>query len=349
MSKKEVNRKTKILITGANGFVGSNLTKFLSRDSDLEVYAMVRPKAPVNFLHDFQYKSNNKDKWFELIEANLQDEDSIYRAARNKDVIVHLAGMITDWGKRERFWNLNVEGTKTVLKAASKAKVSRVLFLSSLSVHGLKGHKYDNEEAPRSIKNFAYGESKKIGEDLVNEWDSKETEVDSAIIRPGYVIYGPYDKNTFIKTLDVMSSGFFGLINGGKSLVSHVYVENLCYGISKLVKAPKVNGAYNILDGNMTWKEFIPLWTKALSIKPLMLKIPYWVIAPIVALMVGFYKLFGIQKSPPLNFYRIGIMRRDLAYVNAKLKTEIGYEPPISLEEGVRRTVEFYRMTRKQK
>ena len=161
MNDKNVSQKVKILITGANGFVGSNLTKYLSQDPTLEVYAMVRPKAPINFLRDFQFKDNRQDRLFEFVEANLLDEESIYNAAKDKDIIIHLAGMVSDWGIRERFWKLNVEGTQSVLRAASKAKVSRVLFLSSLTVHGLNGHKYDDEETPREVRNSAYAETKK--------------------------------------------------------------------------------------------------------------------------------------------------------------------------------------------
>ncbi len=348
MENSSTSKKTKILITGANGFVGSNLTKYLSRDSSLEVYAMVRPNAPVNFLRDFQYKENNKDKWFELVEANLLDEESIVKAVSDKEVVIHLAGFVSDWGKKEKYWKLNVEGTQKVLKAASKAKVKRMLFLSSLTVHGLNGHKYDNEDTPRDVKNFAYGETKKICEDLVLDWASKESKAESAIIRPGFIIFGPYDKNSFFRTLDAMKTGIFGLINGGKKLVSYVYVENLCYGIQRLLKSPKVDGAYNILDGNILWKEWISIWANALEIEPPRLRIRYAIIYPIVALMVGIYKLFRIKKSPPLNFYRIRVMRKDLAFVNTRISTEISYKPPISFEEGVKRTVGYYLATRKQ-
>ncbi len=78
----------KVLITGANGFVGSNLTKFLSRDPELEVYAMVRPKAPVNYLYDFQKDPRTDKNLFELIEANLWDEESITNAVHNMDIVI---------------------------------------------------------------------------------------------------------------------------------------------------------------------------------------------------------------------------------------------------------------------
>ena len=342
MAKSAPNKTTRVLITGANGFVGSNLTKYLSRDPSLEVYAMVRSKDTTRFLKDFQYKENSTEKWFEMVEANLNDEESIIEACKNIDVIVHLAGLVSDWGKKDQFWEMNVEGTRKVLAGASKTKVKRVLYLSSLAVHGLNGHTYDTEEASREVKKFAYAVTKKIGEDLLFDWTANNPEADGAVIRPGYIIYGPYDKNSYVKALDQMTKGRFALINGGRRLISYVYVENLCYGIGQLIKAKSVNAAYNILDGNMTWKEWIAIWEKAINRKIWLIRTPYFLLVPVTALLVGIYKLFRIKKSPPLNFYRIKVMRKDLAFVNKRISTEIGYAPPIILKEGIQKTLDYY-------
>jgi nucleoside-diphosphate-sugar epimerase len=345
-----IKKKTKrVIITGANGFVGSNLTKYLSQDPSLEVYAMVRNKATVNFLKDFQYEENSKEKRFEMVEGNLSDEDSLVKAFEEKDIIIHLAGYVSDWGKKERFFKLNVDGTKTVLQAARKVKASRVLFLSSLTVHGLGGHKYENEDAPYAKKNNAYGESKKIGEETVLEWIANNPEADGAIIRPGFIIYGRYDENSFILALDQIASGRFAFINRGKRLVSYVYVENLCYGIGQLIHAHDISGVYNILDGNMTWKEWVAKWEKVIGRKALKISVPYAFLVPITAIMVGFYKLLHIKKSPPLNFYRINVMRKDLAFINDRIKSEIGYTPPTEFDESLEQTLEYYYETKKEK
>jgi len=345
MSKKT---KTRILITGANGFVGTNLTKYLSQNPTFEVFAMVRDKSTIRFLKDFQFKEHSHDKFFEIVEANLNDEQSIITACQDMDVVVHLAGLVSDWGKMEVFWKENVEGTKKVLVGATKAKVKRVLYLSSLTVHGLNGHTYDDEETPRIDRGFAYAVTKKIGEDLLFEWIEKNPDADGAVIRPGYIIYGPYDRNTYIRILDQLVKGRFAYINGGKRLISYIYIENLCYGIEQLIKAAKIHGAYNILDGNMNWREWIAKWEKAIGRKIRSISIPYFLITPLTALLVGLYKLLGIKKSPPLNFYRINIMRKDLAYNNHKMKADIGYNPPIELEEGIQRTLEYYSTTKKK-
>jgi nucleoside-diphosphate-sugar epimerase len=214
--------------------------------------------------------------------------------------------------------------------------------MSSLTVHGLGGHKYDDENAPREVKWNAYAESKIIAEDLVFEWAAKDTSKSSAVIRPGFIIYGPYDTHTYIQALEQIAKGRFAYINGGRKLISHVYVENLCYGINQLIKAKKIDGAYNILDGNLTWREWKKKWEKAINRKVRAICIPYFILVPPVAFLVGLYKLFGIKKSPPLNFYRIKVMRKDLAYLNDKMKMDVGYSPPFSFDEGISRTLDFF-------
>jgi nucleoside-diphosphate-sugar epimerase len=339
---KNQNKKIKVLITGANGFVGTNLTDYLA-DSNFDVYAMVRPHAPINFLHQLEYSDGEKtEKRFKIVEANIRDSESIDKVVQGMNVIVHLAGKVADWGNREEIFKSNVDGTRLFLKAASKYGINRFIFLSSLTVHSLSGHHYDDETTPRDVSNFFYGESKRKAEDLVYEWAEGFSDRQAASIRPGFIIFGPYDKNSYIKALEGILTRKFGFINGGKRLISYVYVKNLCYGIYQLILAERINGAYNILDGNMTWKDWVNRWTKFASIKPLKLNMPYFLLAMVTGILVGIYKLFKIQKSPILNFYRIAVPRKDLAFLNTKMKTEIGYKPPFSLEEGQKATLEYY-------
>ncbi len=338
------NPKIKILITGANGFIGTNLTDYLADDPNLDVYAMVRPGAPVNFLHDLEYLDvqGKKEKRFQIVEANIKDPASIDRVVRDMEVIVHLAGKVSDWGNRDDFFRFNVEGTRLFLDAASKYHIKRFVFLSSLTVHSLSGHHFDDESAPRDVKNFAYGESKREAEDLVFEWAKSSPDHQSASVRPGYVIFGPYDKNSYILALEAILTRKFGFINGGKSLVSYVYVKNLCYGIKQLILAENIDGAYNILDGNMTWKEWVNKWARIANVKPPKISIPYFLIALVVGIMEGVFRLFKSKRAPILTFYRINVPRRDLAFIDTKIKTEIGYDPPVSFEEGQKKTLEYY-------
>jgi len=341
--------KEKILITGANGFLGSNLTKYLSKNPYYEVFAMVRPGGKVNFLYEFQKDPVTGENLFELIEADLSDDQSVEKAIEGMDTVIHLAGMVTDWGKWDQYYDLNVEGTNRVLRGASKGGVTKVIYLSSLTVHSMNGHNHSDESTPADMKNFPYGETKKLGEDLVYQWakDAPEgSERQSAVVRPGWVIYGAYDKNTFVIILDAIKKGSFGVIDGGKKLVSYVHAENLCYGIEQLIKSHKIQDAYNVLDGNMTWKEWVKVWSDALHVKAPKLSVPYWFMYPLVYLLEAVYKLFKSREAPILTLYRIRIMHKDLAFSNKRMKDEIGYEPPLSLEKTVDSTIDFYKKTK---
>ena len=363
----DTTNRLKVLITGANGFLGSNLTNYLAEDKNLEVFAMVRPHAPVNFLHDFEYSSQEptdadvnadvsanadvedylRHKRFHIVEANIMNEVDLQNAFQNMDVIIHLAGKVTDWGKKADFIRLNVVGTNNVIAAASTHKIRRIIFLSSLTVHDFTGHYYDTEDAPRDIRHCYYGKTKRDAEDLITQWAESSPENQAAIIRPGFIIFGLYDKNSFVQALEGILTRKFGFINGGKSLISYVYVENLCYGIQKLIFAEKIRGAYNILDGNMTWKDWVNSWIKLSKTKPPRINVPYFVIFPIVMIMEGVYRLFGSKTSPPLNYYRIRIPRRDLAFSNKKMNLEIGYHPPFSLDQAQVKTLKYHYETRR--
>lgn len=334
--------RKKILITGANGFLGSNLTEYLSRSGEYEVFAMVRPSGTMNFLHRFEKDSSTGEALFQLVEADLGDEEGVKKAAEGMDAIVHLAGMVTDWGPREKYYELNVEGTERVLRAATAARVSTVLYLSSLTVHAMKGHYYSDETSPADITGFPYGETKRTGEDLVLRWAAEKAGRQGSIVRPGFVIYGAYDKNTFINVLDAIEAGRFGFIDGGKKLISYVYAENLAYGIERLLAGRGGTGIYNILDGNMTWKEWIGTWAEALGVKAPKLSVPYWLMYIPVSLLVGIYRILHIKKAPILTHYRIRIMHRDLAFSNEKAIRELGYNPPVSFGESIKRTLNFY-------
>ncbi|MHA1674985.1 MAG: NAD-dependent epimerase/dehydratase family protein [Promethearchaeota archaeon] len=344
-------KRLKILITGANGFLGSNLTNYLVNDKNLEVFAMVRPKAPVNFLHEFEYapQEANGLRRFQIVEADVLKEEDLHKAFQNMDVIIHLAGKVTDWGRREDFIRLNVGGTRNVITAASKQKIRRIIFLSSLTVHDFSGHHYDTEDTLRDIRHCHYGETKRDAEDLITHWAESSPENQAAIVRPGFIIFGEYDKHSFVQALEGILTRKFGYINGGKSLISYVYVENLCYGIQNLIIAEGIKGAYNILDGNMSWKDWVNSWIKISKTKAPWISVPYFVIFPFVMIMEGLYHLFGSKTSPVLNYYRIRVPRRDLAYSNNKIASEIGYHPPFSLEQGQIKTLKYYYETIREK
>ncbi|MHA1341672.1 MAG: NAD-dependent epimerase/dehydratase family protein [Promethearchaeota archaeon] len=347
----------KILITGSNGFVGTNLIKVLCEKSDFLIRAMILKGTDEEVIKEFQIRYNDEFRKMynlsddfrriEIVYGDLLDLNSLKKCVEGVDTIIHLAGLVTDWAPKKLFFKLIVEGTDNLLNAIrlNGDSVKRFIYMSSLTVHNLNGHYYDDETAPRDMKFFPYGVAKRQAEDLVTEWAeaNKTKGVVYAIVRPGFIIYGPYDKGSFILALNGILNGKFGFINGGRALISYVYSENLAYGIELLAEAKKVRGVYIILDGNLSWKEFVKKWTDAFGVEMPKLSAPYGLVFPAIWLLEKIYKLFRAKKSPILNLYTIRIPRKDLAFKCDKIKRECGYEPIVNFDESIMRTLEYYK------
>jgi len=356
----QISNYKRILITGANGFVGTNLIKVLCEYSNFLIRAMILKGTDESIIRDYQQKYNQKFREdnnlpqnfnrIEIVYGDILDIESLKPCVKDVDIVVHLAGLVTDWAPKKLFFKLIVDGTKNLLDVIDLEgiKVKRFIYMSSLTVHDLNGHYYDDENAPRDMKFFAYGVAKKQAEDLVKDWfvnsssQFKNAKRDYAIVRPGFIIYGAYDQGSFILALDGIINGKFGFINGGKSLISYVYAENLAYGIKLLAEAETVNGPYIILDGNMKWKEFVKVWVDTANVKMPRYSVPYWLIFPFIWILEKIYKLFHSKKSPILNLYTIRIPRKDLAFTSKKIQQELNYKPIVEFNQSIKSTLDYY-------
>lgn len=337
-----------VLVTGANGFIGTNLIQCLCKIPNLIIRSMILKGTPEGEIKKFQaiynpeFEKSYNIKKLDIVYANMMQKETMIPIMEGVHVIIHLAGLVTEWAPKQKYKELIIDATKNILDVASVCKVSRFIYMSSLTVSDLNGHINDDESCPRDMKFFQYGVAKRICEDMVKEWAEQDKGRDYALIRPGFIIYGPYDQNSFIRALDSMLKGKFGFINGGNKLISYVYVENLAYGISLLVNAKTINGPYIILDGNMTWKEWVKSWCDAKGVPIPKMNVSYGVIAPIIWFLEKIYKLFRSKKPPILTLYSLRIPRRDLGFSGAKIVRELGYNPLIPFNESITRTLKFY-------
>lgn len=341
------NIKT-VLITGSNGFIGSNLVERLCREDGYAVRAMILKGTPEDTIRAFQRKYNAKFKEkfgiekLKVVYADLLKPVTLKAAAEGCDSVVHLAGLVTDWGPAEAFFELIERGTENLLNSLPDG-IERFILMSSLTVHDLDGHCIDDEDCPRNMEFFTYGVAKIRAEDLVREWAEESRKRDYACVRPGFNIYGPRDRASFIVALDAALKGKFGFINGGKSLISYVYVENLVHGIVLMLEAQDIDGPYIISDGNKTWFDFVKSWTEAAGVEMPVISVPYWLISPFVWILEKIYRLFKIKRRPILTLYNIRIMKNDLAFSSEKAETELGYVPLVPYDETIKRTLQYYR------
>lgn len=322
-----------VFVTGANGFIGSNLVRKLIQ-SGHSVKALVLPGTSID---------NIESSGCEIIYGNMLDVHQFENSLEGIDIIFHLAARVSDWGRWEDFYKINVEAGKNLINSAIKYKVRRFIFVSSLAIHKPRGYTDGDESAPRDNIEFNYALSKIMIEDYLNECFKKGL-IEIVIIRPGVFPFGPEDRTSFYKIAKAMEKGLFGYVNGGKALLCTAYVENLIDGMILAGEKKIAKGQTYIIGDNVkiTWRDLIELFAKELKVKPPRMSIPYPVAKISAKTMEYLFKILMIQSPPPLTDYRVSLVAKDFYFSSEKAMRELGYKPSVSIQEGVRRTVEWY-------
>jgi len=318
-----------ILVTGANGFIGSHVVERLLRDGG-KVRGLVRASSDLTFLEGVDV---------ELARGDITDRASLNEPMRGVEIVVHVAGFVSDWDPRGECLSVNVHGTRNVIEAARAAGVRRLVHISTAALHGFPGARNQDESAPMPETSFAYCESKKQAEREIFA-----SGLEATAIRPGNV-FGPRDHTFIDKYAQALEQGKGGYIGGGRSWTCPAYVENLADAIVlACFEAAAAGEAFLVTDGlDIDWRTFTEKLADELGVKRPRLSVPFWLGYPVAAVMEGAYKVAGAANSPLLTRYRVCNGGRDYHFSIANARRVLKYEPKVGLEEALHRTVRWYR------
>ena len=231
---------TKILVTGATGFIGSRLCELLSLEYRLPYRALVR---------DFSRAVRIARLDTELVAGDMLDAASLARAVEGCDAVVNLAH-----GDDE---SARTQATQ-LIEACTRAGVRRFVHISSMAVHG-PSPKLDvltEATAPIQRWNEAYSDAKAASEAVVVA-AGKLGALETVVLRPT-IVYGPY---SFFVTPIVQDAraGRISLIDGGRGICNAVYVDDVCEAIMAALERDDAVGAAFLINGDtrMTWGDFI--------------------------------------------------------------------------------------------
>ena len=314
-----------VFITGNSGFIGTYLTDiFLKNGQDvngLDIY----PRKDI-----FQ--------GFTQLEGNILDKESVLKAMRGTDCIIHLAAEHKDFGiTKEQYFKVNVEGTKVLLEAASEMQIKKFIYYSSVAVYGYNQPSSDNT-VPQP--NNYYGASKLKAEEVIREWAQTDTSRRVVIIRPT-VVFGPRNHANIFRLVKLVSDGRFISVGNGSDIKSVAYVENVVDATVFLFSRMKEGiHIYNYADTpHLTTKEIVHIIAAKAGVNVPKLKIP-WTLAIIAASafdMLG--KLFGIDF--PITSARIRKFNTPTCHRAEKIFA-IGFRPKYTIEEGIEKMVRWY-------
>ncbi|HHU43665.1 MAG: NAD(P)-dependent oxidoreductase [Bacillota bacterium] len=326
----------KALIVGICGFVGSHLACHLI-DEGLTVEGL---DIIQNTLNE-RLKGLIADKKVKVHRGSLTDFD--FSKLSKYDYIYQLAGKVSAWGDLKEFNKINVDGTKRVIDFAKSIGSKVLVYLSSTAVYGYYGYTDLKEDAPKRPMNNPYPLSKLAAEEMTKSY-SKQIGQNYVVIRPGNV-YGEYDMTSSYDIYKLVFKGKMPVIDKGKYKSCFVYVKNLVKGIYQASVTPEAyNEDYNLTDGcGETLREYLTHAAKGLGVKPSFISVPAPISKLTATTIEGVYKLLKIKSMPLITMFSVLQNCSDYHFSIEKAKSAFGYNPEISLEEGTKRTADWFK------
>ena len=332
----------KILITGASGFIGSFIVEEALRQG-LETWAAVRKSSSKAFL---------QDERIHFIELNLSSEEALKEQLQGHafDYVVHAAG-VTKCLHKEDFRRINTEGTMNLVRAIMELKmpIKRFVYISSLSIMGAIREQQpytEIQENDTAQPNTAYGKSKLEAEEWLSRLNKElgarnEELLPYVILRPTGV-YGPRERDYFMMFKSIKAHTDFA-VGYQQQDITFVYVTDVVQAVFLALEKGKTGRRYFLSDGavyqsstfsNLIRKELgNPWWIRITA--------PIWLLRIITFCGEYFGRMTG--KVTALNNDKYNIMRqRNWRCDITPAKEELGYEPKVQLEEGVKRSVKWY-------
>lgn len=310
------------LVTGANGFIGSNLCRHL-RAANIPVRALVLPGEDVSRLIADGVEVVRGDIAGSMPEHLCADVSHVF----------HLAAIASDWGPVSLFDRVNRQGTENILAAAVTARVPRFVHMSSLAVHAYRGHTAGTEETLCDSMINAYAISKRQAESAVL---TASPVMHTTIIRPGVVPYGVGDQRTIPGLVDALRRGIYRHIGSGNQRVCLSQADNLAEGMLLAAQRAGPSGEIYILsDDIVTWREFMDTLAEVFELSPARGSLPLWLAGAAAHGLEALYHILPLRGEPPLTRYRVSLFRGDLVFLADKARRELGYVPKIHLREGL--------------
>lgn len=333
------------VVTGLPGWLGNRFVDALLNGlPDVPSLSQPRPRRLRLLATDIEHpfiKEVERNGSVGIVAGDLRNKTDVQKLFEGAGggTVFHIAGVIHPANVKD-FFSINYEGTKNMLEQAVKAGVKRFIYVSSNSPLGVNASNVQlfDEFSPYNPY-MNYGKSKMMAEQLVTSADGG---LETVIIRPPW-FYGPGQPPRQSLFFSMIKNGKAPIVGDGKNLRSMAYVDNISQGLLLAEKVEKANKQiYWIADSRpYSMNEIVDTIEKVLE-KDFSMKVSHKRmhlpgIASEVALAVD-----ATMQSAGLYHQKIHVlseMNKTIACSIQKARTELGYDPKIALEEGMRRSI----------
>lgn len=318
----------KVLVTGSTGFIGARVTNELIRNG-ISVQCLIHNR------HDqIQQKIDN------VILGDIRDPETVSKATSGVDTVLHFAAAVHRRATKDEYRFINVEGTRNLAQAAAINGVDHFIFASSVSVYGVGNSASFNEDSPCN-PDTPYGHSKLMAEEALKTIAEKSN-MDATMLRLS-TIYGEGEPGNISKLIKAVAKYGPIVMGNGSNKKSMTYVGNVAVFCSQLVLhgSSEHISVLNIADPEPYRLDFIvEAINEALGRTNRLIRVNRalaltgsWCLGTIAGL---------VGRKSPLTLEQVRKMIANSICDTTKLKQQYDFIPPVLLEEGIKKTVDWY-------
>jgi len=312
---------TRILITGASGFVGSSFCRRFAERADLELRGIGRRAADLP----------------NYIRADLTQP---LRLDWQPDVVIHAAARSSPWGSLQEFRKQNVLATQNVIHFCEARKVPRLIYISSSSVFYREADQLAMTEESPIGPDFVnhYARTKFEGEELVRGFSGS-----SCVLRPR-AVFGAGDTVLFPRILRAAQQGKMAFISrpGEPPAIGDlIHIDSLCDYMLRAALDPTITGSFNLTnDDPVELQSFLLRIFEELGLPAPKRSIPRDKAMILGTAIETFFKLFLPWKEPPITRFGVGVLGYSKTFDVRKSLAALG-PPSVSIEAGLRSFIDW--------
>ncbi|RDE12697.1 MAG: hypothetical protein C4K49_09855 [Candidatus Thorarchaeota archaeon] len=320
----------KVLVTGATGFIGHKFAERLASEGH-EVFALVRKTSDKTRIPD----------GVQIREGDMLDEPSLKEAVKGVQAVVHFAAYF-DFYPRDKglLYRVNIDGTRMLANACVGKSVERFIYCSSTEAIGPVAHPPANEESELR-PSFDYGHVKDLAEQVVRQV-TKDTGLPHIILRPTGVM-GEGDFYTAYEVIKALNEREIPVLPGdGEKSIMYTYVDDVVDGFVKALTSGNALNNTIILcpDVGIKYKDLIEFFCTCLGVKPPKRRVP----TTLAMLGIGLLSPMKNRKKNTFLWHMktVRSMDEERTYSNEKAKQLLGWTPKYTMQEGIKRVIDWY-------
>ena len=312
-------------VTGGSGFIGGFLIERL-RAEGWDVRALARSQGA---------EQKVRERGAVPVPGDLANEAMMQDGATGCEVAFHAAAKVEDWGDPEEFERLNVRGTEKVITACRAAGVRRLVHVGTEAalMAGSPLVNVDEGTPLRPDSPALYPSSKAKAEQLVRAANGDGLE--TVVIRPRFV-WGRGDSTLLPALVELVHSGRFRWVGGGRHLTATTHVDNTVEGLWLGATAAAPGSVYFVTDGDpVVFREFVSRLLETQGVTAPTGSVPAPVAGVAARAAEGLWRVLRRSGPPPLTRFAVWVSSQECTIDIGRAERELGYRPVKSREQGL--------------